>query len=90
MHIAGFGGMASLIDPTGGPFNFWQAGSHVGWQMRDEPGSIVWNELHSPDAKTSLAFYTALRPIDDSPFGRIAAMRDGAGAIFKLVEARAG
>lgn len=151
MQVSQFGSMATLIDPTGAQFSFWQAGMHPGWQMTDEPGSTTWYELYSPDAKRARDFYTALlgatpEPmpgemeyyvlkhgdtmiggimqidpawgpmqsawvtyffvadvdasvaiatshgaiqmggIEDSPFGRIAAMRDPAGAVFKLIE----
>ena len=152
MSVGEFGSMVSLEDPTGAGFNFWQAGSHLGWQVSEEPGSVAWFELYSPDAKKARDFYTQLlgatadtmpggmeyyvlkhgeemlggimqidpawgnfHPqwityfsvanaddtvarvkehggkimgnIDDSPFGRIAALMDPHGANFKIVEA---
>ena len=151
MSVSEFGSMAVLEDPTGAAFSFWQAGSHVGWQVSEVPGSVAWFELYSPDAKKARDFYMALlnatadpmpggpeyyilkhgddmfaaimqidpawgafQPqwvtyfavvnvektlatvienggkamsgIDDSPFGRIAAMMAPDGAFFKIVE----
>jgi predicted enzyme related to lactoylglutathione lyase len=151
MAIGEFGTMAGCEDPTGAVFSFWQAGSHVGAQVTEEPGSAAWYELYTSDAKKARDFYSALlgatadtmpggmeyyvlkhgdqelcgimqidpswggfHPhwityfsvadidktvaivtknggrimgnIDDSPFGRIAALMDPAGAAFKVVE----
>lgn len=151
MEVGPFGSMATLTDPTGAQFSLWQAGMHVGWQMTNEPGSVAWHELYTPNAKAARDFYTALLgatadtmpggmeyyvlkhgdamlagvmqidpawgnmpaqwvnyfavanvdetvataianggkqmgAIDDSPFGRIAALMDPFGAIFKLVQ----
>lgn len=150
MAVGEFGSMAVCEDPTGATFSFWQAGSHVGTQVTEEPGSAAWYELYAPNAKQARDFYTAvlgatadLTPgeleyyvlkhgdkmlggimqidpswgnfhpqwiiyfavanadetvarvtkhggknlgIDDSPFGRIAALMDPSGAYFKIVE----
>jgi predicted enzyme related to lactoylglutathione lyase len=151
MAVGDFGSMAVCEDPTGAVFSFWQAGSHVGLQVTEEPGSAAWYELYSTNAKQARDFYTAvlgataesmpggmeyyvlahggqqlcgimqiepswgnfhpqwmtyfsvadvdetvatvtkrggkkLGPIDDSPFGRIAALADPSGALFKVVE----
>ncbi len=151
MVVGPFGSMVHLEDPTGGPFAFWQAGSHVGWQVSDEPGSIGWLEMSSSNAKQACEFYTALLgatadrmpgdleyytleqganqlagimqidpswgpmpsqwvnyfvvadadatvatvikhggqqmgSIDDTPFGRLAALMDPFGAIFKIMQ----
>jgi uncharacterized protein len=155
MTIGEFGSMAGCLDPTGAAFSFWQAGTHIGSQVSDEPGSAAWYELYSSNAKQARDFYAALlgatadpmpggmeyyvlkhgdqqlcgimqidpswgdfHPhwityflvenadetvaivtknggkimgnIDDSPFGRIAALADPSGAFFKIVEAPAG
>lgn len=151
MAVGSFGSMATCEDPTGAVFSLWQAGSHVGTQVTEEPGSMAWCELYASDAKQARDFYTALlgatadpmpggveyyvlkhgetmlggimqidpswgdfHPqwityfsvanvdeavaivtqhggkimgnIDDSPFGRIAALTDPSGAAFKIVE----
>jgi predicted enzyme related to lactoylglutathione lyase len=146
-----FGSMATLEDPTGAQFSFWQAKEHIGAEITDEPGGPAWYELYTPNAQQASDFYTALLgataermpgdmeyyvlkhgadqiagimqidpawgdfatqwvtyfavpnaddavatitrlggkvmgPIDDSPYGRIAAVADPSGAIFKIVE----
>lgn len=151
MTVGPFGSMATLIDPTGAQLSLWQAGTHVGWQVTNEPSSTAWHELYTPNAKAAREFYTALLDatadpmpggmeyyvlkhgedslcgimqidpawgnmpaqwvsyfavanadetvaavlahggqimgaIDDSPFGRIAALKDPSGATFKIVE----
>ncbi len=155
MVVGEFGRMATLTDPTGAPFSFWQAGTHVGWQLSNEPGSVAWHELYTPNAKQSRDFYSTLLnatadpmpggmeyyvlkhgedqlagimqidpswgnmpaqwvsyflvtnvdetvstvlkhggkvmgDIDNSPFGRIAALLDPFGATFKIVESPQG
>jgi uncharacterized protein len=151
MVVAGFGGLATLADPTGAPFSLWQADSHTGFQVSDEPNTPAWFELYTHDLAASTAFFTALLnatstpmpggmqynslqhgesqligimqiepswgamapnwavyfavadtdatvanilalggkqfgPIDDSPFGRLAAVADAAGATFKIIK----
>ncbi len=155
MAVGEFGSMVTCADPTGATFSLWQAGSHVGAQVTDEPGSTTWYELYTSDAKQARDFYTALlgatadpvpggmeyyvlkhgekslcgimqidpswgefHPqwtayfavanadetvalvtkhggkimgnIDDSPFGRIAALADPSGATFKIVQSPVG
>lgn len=151
MVVGSFGSMAHLQDPTGAEFSLWLADTHVGWQITDEPGSVTWHELYSPNAKEARDFYAALLGatanlmpggmeyyvlqhgekqlagimqidpswgnmpaqwvsyfavanadetaaivvkqggkvmgnIDDSPFGRIAALADPFGAVFKVLQ----
>jgi len=151
MAVGPFGSMATLEDPTGAQFSLWQAGQHVGWQVSEEPGSVAWHELYTPNAKEARDFYAALLgatadampggmeyyvlkhgekmlagimqidpswgamsaqwvnyfavanadetvatvikhggkqmgSIDDSPFGRLAALMDPSGATFKIVQ----
>ena len=155
MVVGAFGSMATLEDPTGAAFSFWQAGQHVGWQVTDEPGSTTWYELYSPDEKrraismrrcsapppircraawsttcSSMAkkcsaascrliprgvgmhpqwtiYFSvanadetvaaiiehggkAMGNVDDSPFGRLAAVMDPSGATFKIIQPAAG
>jgi uncharacterized protein len=71
MSVGDFGSMAVCEDPTGVAFSFWQAGSHVGSQVTEEPGSAAWYELYSPNAKQARDFYTALLgvTVDTMPGG---------------------
>jgi uncharacterized protein len=151
MAVGAFGRMGTCLDPTGATFGFWQADQHIGWQVAEEPGSVAWHELYTPQAKRAREFYMALLnaagdpmeggmeyyvlkhgeemlggimqidpawgnlpahwvpyfavantdvtaaiatknggqvlgPIEDSPFGRFAALKDPGGANFKIVQ----
>lgn len=60
MTVGEFGRMAACIDPGGAVFSYWQAGTHIGAEVTDEPGSPTWYELYAADAKQSRDFYAAL------------------------------
>jgi len=54
------GRMTVAQDPTGAVFGIWQAGSHHGAQLANEPGSLSWNECRTPDAAAAEQFYRAV------------------------------
>ena len=54
------GRMAILQDPTGAMFQVWQANSHIGAKVLNEPGALCWSELTTRDTTAAEAFYTAL------------------------------
>ncbi|MDH3427566.1 MAG: VOC family protein, partial [Gemmatimonadota bacterium] len=54
------GRMAVLADPQGARFSLWQAGDHCGVMVRDEPGSLCWNELLTSDPGKAQEFYCEL------------------------------
>lgn len=54
------GRMAVLQDPTGAVISLWQAKSHIGARILNEPGALCWSELTTRDPKTAETFYTAL------------------------------
>ena len=60
MPIMDFGSMAIAVDPTGAVFGVWQAASHTGWDVVDEPGAVVWCEAMSHDQPAAVAFYRAV------------------------------
>jgi predicted enzyme related to lactoylglutathione lyase len=152
MAVGDIGRMAIVVDPVGATFGLWEPGQHTGFRKYNEPGSVTWDEHHSKDFATSVAFYetvfgwdldksadsdefryyqaqidgetvaglmdsaaflppgvpshwdvyfsvadtdeaiadavrlggSVVRPAEDSPFGRIADLRDCTGAGFKL------
>jgi uncharacterized protein len=53
------GRMAIAADPTGASFGIWQARGHVGAQLANDPGTLIWNECHSPDPARAAEFYAA-------------------------------
>jgi uncharacterized protein len=55
----GAGRMAFVLDPSGAPVAFWQAGTHIGATLVNEPGTVLWNELVTTDLSAT-AFYQAV------------------------------
>ncbi len=51
------GRMAVIQDPQGAYFMLWQPREHIGAQLVNAPGALVWNELQSPDLDASASFY---------------------------------
>jgi predicted enzyme related to lactoylglutathione lyase len=51
------GRLAFAIDPAGAPYGVWQAGTHLGVGLYNEPGTLVWNELMTRDYEGAKAFY---------------------------------
>src|SRR6266567_488224 len=54
------GRMAMAADPQGAVFGLWQAGRHFGSALVNEPGTICWNELMTPDLEATRRFYSAV------------------------------
>jgi uncharacterized protein len=71
MDVMDAGRMAVLAHPAGGMIGVWQAGTHIGAELVNEPGTINWNELQTRDVEGAKAFYAAVfgwQP-DDQDFG---------------------
>jgi predicted enzyme related to lactoylglutathione lyase len=49
-----------VSDPSGAVFGVWQAGSHKGAQLVNEPGTWNFSELNTPDPEGAKAFYGAV------------------------------
>ncbi|MDX3797468.1 VOC family protein [Streptomyces sp. AK04-3B] len=61
MDVMGQGTMAVLADQAGVAFGLWEPALTKGVDMADEPGSLCWVELYTPDIAAAAAFYrTAL------------------------------
>jgi predicted enzyme related to lactoylglutathione lyase len=58
--VMGFGRMTFAFDPAGASFGVWQAGTHHGAQLVNEPVSLAWSELSTPDEGVAQAFYGAV------------------------------
>jgi predicted enzyme related to lactoylglutathione lyase len=55
-----FGRMAVFTDPEGAHFAIWQAKKHIGAQVRNEAGTLCWNELQTRQRDRAQEFYTKL------------------------------
>jgi predicted enzyme related to lactoylglutathione lyase len=60
MDVLDSGRMVTVQDPAGAFVSFWEPRSHIGAQLANEPGSVVWNELQVHDTETAKAFYQAV------------------------------
>ena len=75
------GRMAVLADPEGAVFGVWQAGSHRGAQLVNEPGTWNFNELNTRDPEGAQAFYGAV-------FGWEASTSTGEGGLHDVAAPR--
>ena len=60
MEVGPMGTMVIARDPQANPFGLWQAGSHTGVEVFNEPGSLAWNEAAVDDPAAAQAFYAAV------------------------------
>ncbi len=58
--VSDAGRMAVFADPAGAPFCVWQPGRHRGAAVVNEPGSLNFNDLNTPDVAGAKAFYGAV------------------------------
>ncbi|PPK97629.1 hypothetical protein CLV92_103163 [Kineococcus xinjiangensis] len=58
--VGPLGRMAIAADPTGAQFGLWQAGTHIGASLVNEPGGLVWEDLRSTDPDASRAFFASV------------------------------
>jgi predicted enzyme related to lactoylglutathione lyase len=58
--VGPLGRMFIAMDPSGAPFGVWQAGTHIGAGLANEPGGLTWEDLRSPDPDAARAFFDAL------------------------------
>jgi uncharacterized protein len=57
MDVLDVGRMAVFTDPQGAVFSVWQAGTHPGAQLVNEPGTWSWSELLTTDVEGAKDFY---------------------------------
>ncbi|MEU7577180.1 VOC family protein [Streptomyces sp. NPDC041068] len=57
VDVGDLGRMAGITDSAGVPFSVWQQGQLKGLDVVNEPGSLVWTELYTPDVPQAVAFY---------------------------------
>lgn len=58
--VMGVGRMFIAADPGGALFGVWEARSHTGIQLANEPGSLIWSENMSRHYEANQAFYAAV------------------------------
>jgi len=58
--VSGLGRMFIATDPTGAQFGVWQAGSHIGATLVNEPGAMTWEDLRCPEPAAARTFYSGV------------------------------
>ncbi|HUQ23999.1 MAG TPA: VOC family protein [Gaiellaceae bacterium] len=54
------GRMTVAQDPTGAVFGVWKAKEHLGAQLANEPGTLLWNQCQTTDPARAAEFYQAV------------------------------
>ena len=57
MDVTENGRFAMLADPGGAAIGAWQPREVKGFEIRGEPGTAAWFELHTADYERAIAFY---------------------------------
>jgi predicted enzyme related to lactoylglutathione lyase len=65
--VGTIGRMLVAADPQGAVFGVWQPKDFGGAQIVNEPGALVWNQLHTPDADAAGTFYQSALGLDSGP-----------------------
>jgi predicted enzyme related to lactoylglutathione lyase len=58
--VADTGVMVFFAPPGGGTTGVWQAGTHFGTARSEEPGTLAWVELLTPDPQAAVGFFQQL------------------------------
>jgi uncharacterized protein len=58
MQVMSAGRLAVFADSTGAVISAWEPQDHIGAQLVNEAGALVWNELATSDLAKSQQFYT--------------------------------
>ena len=89
MRVADLGTMLIAVDPGGHPFGAWQAGTHTGVQVFNQPGGPTWNEeaVADPDAVAYVVDRGGgvVVPPMDLPYGRYAVVTDPWAAALSVM-----
>jgi uncharacterized protein len=60
MDVTDLGRMGVFADPTGAVFGVWQPKAFAGADLVNEPVSLTWNEIQTPDTGADKAFYSSV------------------------------
>lgn len=84
------GRMAFLVDPDGAFIGIWQAGSSIGAQIVNEPGTLGWNELQCRSKDAALPFYVSVFGHEPEEmagaFGEYTVLKIGGDVVAGIVE----
>jgi uncharacterized protein len=60
VDVGDYGRMAVLQDPTGAMVCVWEPRNHLGFGIANEPGTLCWADLSTPDPDAASDFYNAV------------------------------
>jgi uncharacterized protein len=80
MDVMDIGRMAIGVDPTGGAVGLWQAGTHLGAYLVNQPGCVVWNDLNTRALDTASAFFAEVMGYTYDDMG------DGGDSRYKIIK----
>ncbi len=58
------GRMAMIQDPEGAVFAVWQPKAHIGCEVKNEPGAVIWNEVMTKNPQEAGSFYGAVLGVE--------------------------
>lgn len=77
--VGDLGTAAVIADPSGARIGVWQPAAFGGFEVRDQPGTPTWFELHTRDYENAVAFYREVfrwesHVVSDTPEFRLTAI----------------
>lgn len=57
LEVMDAGRMATVADPAGAVLALWEPAGHIGAEVVNEHGALIWNELTTPDPAAVSGFY---------------------------------
>lgn len=79
MDVMDLGRLAFAQVPSGGVFGYWQAGTHTGVGIANEPNTLTWNEFLGRDFDAANEFYAKV-------FGYTYTDMSGDGFQYAMIE----
>jgi predicted enzyme related to lactoylglutathione lyase len=91
-NVADLGTMAVVADPGGAGIGIWQSAGFHGFEVRGQPGTPTWFELHTRDYEIAVAFYREVfrwdsHVISDTPEFRLTTISDGESQLAGIMDA---
>ncbi len=92
MDVAENGRFAMIGDPGGAGVGAWQPGTVKGFELRNEPGTAAWFELHTREYDASVDFYRDVfgwdaQTMSDLPEFRYTTQGEGESALAGIMDA---